>query len=29
VNGKPFSHLQRSVLASNRHLHQVMLDVLK
>jgi myo-inositol-1(or 4)-monophosphatase len=29
VNGKPFSHLQRSVLASNAHLHQAMLDILK
>jgi myo-inositol-1(or 4)-monophosphatase len=28
VNGKPFSHLQRSILASNGHLHQAMLDVL-
>jgi len=29
VDGKPFSHLRRSVLASNGHLHQAMLDVLK
>ena len=29
VDGKPYSHLQRSVLASNGHLHQAMLDVLK
>jgi myo-inositol-1(or 4)-monophosphatase len=29
ADGKPFSHLQRSVLASNEHLHQAILDVLK
>jgi myo-inositol-1(or 4)-monophosphatase len=29
VDGKPYSHLQRSVLASNGYLHQAMLDVLK
>jgi myo-inositol-1(or 4)-monophosphatase len=28
TNGKPFSHLQPSILASNGHLHQTMLDVL-
>ena len=29
ADGKPFSHLQRSVLASNGHLHQSILDELK
>lgn len=29
TDGKPFSHLQCSVLASNGHLHQAMMDVLK
>ena len=29
ADGKPFSHLQRSVLASNGHLHQLILDELK
>jgi len=29
ADGKPFSHLQRSVLASNGHLHQLVLDELK
>ncbi len=29
VDGKPFSHLQRSVLASNGHLHQALLNEIK
>ena len=29
ADGKPFSHLHRSILASNGHLHQAMLNVLK
>jgi myo-inositol-1(or 4)-monophosphatase len=29
ADGKPFSHLKRNLLASNGHLHQAMLDVLK
>jgi myo-inositol-1(or 4)-monophosphatase len=29
TDGKPFSHLQGSVVASNGHLHQAMVDVLK
>jgi len=29
VDGRPFAHLQHNVLASNSHLHQVMLDGLK
>jgi myo-inositol-1(or 4)-monophosphatase len=29
VDGTPFSHMQRNVLASNGHLHQLLLDELK
>lgn len=29
VNGQPFNHLQKNVLASNGHIHQAMVEVLK